>query len=950
MDLLENADRTFNADMRQMSLNQAVSTPALLWSPGEVEGELPQAANTSGDAAAAAAAATPVLQPVQTIPDLYEAAAVAAEVFQELMNDLVEKTNLDPSMLHLAPLKGQDRAAEKARDDYSGRTPGPAVSWLFDIVRGSLECDTEDQICSVLESLFVNPDPRLQVIRLKNRFINPTPGGFRDVNMNIRIRIDGDNGAAGTTSIPVYHVCELQVHHQAVKGLAKELAAHDVYSFFRTYFRGSLSAVDARLRLMEQILGNEPVAQQQHAETSTTETTTATASTTVIDLSRQVDDVIRGGEVERLHAMRSLLELMNEADLAIRVQQRLLQLAQDDVVANVEGADVFLTQLTNNLGTLQYKAGLRDEALVSFRECLAKYEAMDVAEWEKRRRSRRSRRRRRAGSRVGAVSDVVGPVGGGEGPPGDHAEQQQIQSHAIDAEASQHQAQPCPASASALAAEQEEVEEERAVVVDDSDLTLDVVNNIAIILMEQCHYSEAKDMFMRALRGNERLYGTEHLKSLVAVNNLAIMNRQLGNYEIAKELYERALAGRMAALGKDHPDTVMVVGNLSVLLNNMGQLDECEVLTLQALESNERLYGPDHPETLGAMANLTNVYISMGRRDEARVFCEKALRGREVTLGPDHLSTLSSVLSLSAILMDEGDIDEALRLNQRVAAGHKSIFGSTVNLSTLVVLNNQGVMWLKKNELQNALQAFEEVRAGRELLLGPLHSDTLYVIDNCARMNKGLLNWDAALRDFQTVVEGRRLLFERDGNTRDLSLSWGARRSRANVLKSKGESDLAHDDLYALILDISENGEVYRDWNMTFGAIADMAYLCLEARRLTEAKSYFENAVSLATQLTGPENPITLQMQAGLQACTEPEITLAIDDFPDFVQHPLHTAHRLCKSAVDAGGYGCDQCGRSGFESRFWCRGEVDGECCNVDVCLPCISQYLSEEEPSSDD
>ena len=49
-------------------------------------------------------------------------------------------------------------------------------------------------------------DPEIDVVRLKNRFKNPTAAGFRDLNFNIRIKC----------LVPglerIHHICELQVY------------------------------------------------------------------------------------------------------------------------------------------------------------------------------------------------------------------------------------------------------------------------------------------------------------------------------------------------------------------------------------------------------------------------------------------------------------------------------------------------------------------------------------------------------------------------------------------------------------------------------------------------------------------------------------------------------------------------------------------------------------------
>lgn len=144
--------------------------------------------------------------PVDFIDELYESAIKAKELFEVLMTETIESLLLPLSYLTVAPLKGKDRSFEKARDDYESREPGFGVRWLWDIVRGCITCDTEDEILTLLDYLD-RSCRNLEIVRLKNRFATPTPGGFRDINMNIRIQIGRNGDGDG-----IYHICELQIH------------------------------------------------------------------------------------------------------------------------------------------------------------------------------------------------------------------------------------------------------------------------------------------------------------------------------------------------------------------------------------------------------------------------------------------------------------------------------------------------------------------------------------------------------------------------------------------------------------------------------------------------------------------------------------------------------------------------------------------------------------------
>jgi tetratricopeptide (TPR) repeat protein len=166
---------------------------------------------------------------VENLEELYIAARAAHDIFKTLILCTVpsELASLGFSFAAnflggttkdsfvVPETKGEARAKEKATDDYGSRSPGPKEAWLFDIVRGAVLCDSEDEIGAVIEVL----KKHVEIIRLKNRFKHCTPAGFRDININLRMKI----------SEGVYHIAELQIHHRTIKEFSKNSRSHEHY-------------------------------------------------------------------------------------------------------------------------------------------------------------------------------------------------------------------------------------------------------------------------------------------------------------------------------------------------------------------------------------------------------------------------------------------------------------------------------------------------------------------------------------------------------------------------------------------------------------------------------------------------------------------------------------------------------------------------------------------------
>merc|ERR1711959_581620 len=64
---------------------------------------------------------------------------------------------------------------------------------------------------------------KIDVLRVKNRFAEPTSGGWADFMISFRFRSD-----------PNQHVCELQLCHKDMMNVRKQMGAHHEYAEFRS--------------------------------------------------------------------------------------------------------------------------------------------------------------------------------------------------------------------------------------------------------------------------------------------------------------------------------------------------------------------------------------------------------------------------------------------------------------------------------------------------------------------------------------------------------------------------------------------------------------------------------------------------------------------------------------------------------------------------------------------
>ena len=147
---------------------------------------------------------------------MLEARCVAVEVAASVRN---------------APLKHLFRVCEKlALEEKNGAGERRwQAHGICDVVRGSVTCDDMGSLTKVLGILRqMHEEGHLVLVRGKNRFAHPTPGGWADGMLNFSVTVLGEGGGAA-----LKFVCELQLIHGKLLTARKEMGGHAVYGGFR---------------------------------------------------------------------------------------------------------------------------------------------------------------------------------------------------------------------------------------------------------------------------------------------------------------------------------------------------------------------------------------------------------------------------------------------------------------------------------------------------------------------------------------------------------------------------------------------------------------------------------------------------------------------------------------------------------------------------------------------
>jgi hypothetical protein len=193
------------------------------------------------------------------------------------------------------------------------------------------------------------------------------------------------------------------------------------------------------------------------------------------------------------------------------------------------------------------------------------------------------------------------------------------------------------------------VEIRRRALGDDHPDTLQSMNNLAVLYLQQGDALRAEPLFARILEVRRRLLGEENPDTLISLNNLAATYRMEGKYSQAEPLLVRALAIKRRVLGEIHHSTATAWNALAALYRQEGRLSESEPLQLKAVEVWRAVSGDEGPETLNSISGLAALYQAQKRYAEAEDLWTEVLAVQRRILGAKHPNTLDVMASLGEV-------------------------------------------------------------------------------------------------------------------------------------------------------------------------------------------------------------------------------------------------------------------------------------------------------------
>lgn len=140
--------------------------------------------------------------------------------------------------------------------------------------------------------------------------------------------------------------------------------------------------------------------------------------------------------------------------------------------------------------------------------------------------------------------------------------------------------------------------------------TLDTINNLGLLYVDQGKLVEAEKMYERALEGYEKAWGSDHT-TLVTANNLGSLYAKHGKLEDAETMYQRTLRGYENVF-KPHDMLTFVPAlhstySYGALLERLGRQIDAKLMYTKALRGYEEVFGTRYRWYLAAHEHLRNL-------------------------------------------------------------------------------------------------------------------------------------------------------------------------------------------------------------------------------------------------------------------------------------------------------------------------------------------------------
>ena len=260
----------------------------------------------------------------------------------------------------------------------------------------------------------------------------------------------------------------------------------------------------------------------------------------------------------------------------------------------------------------------------------------------------------------------------------------------------------------------------------------DGLQRIAVYLGISGNYAAARNLWKTVLELKERVYGPEHLETLIARANLARWTGDAGDSAGARDEFSALVPAIERVLGPDHPDTLTACGHLAYWTGQVGDPAGARDQFAALLPIRVRVLGPEHPDTLTFRTNLARWTGEAGDAAGARDQFAALLPIRVRVHGPEHPGTLNARANFARWTGEAGDPAGARDQYAALLPIRVRVSGPE-HPDTLIDRINHAAFTGESGDAAGARDQFAALVPVIERVRGPEHPETLNARANLAR-------------------------------------------------------------------------------------------------------------------------------------------------------------------------------------------------------------------------
>ncbi|GFF49002.1 hypothetical protein IFM58399_08447 [Aspergillus lentulus] len=389
----------------------------------------------------------------------------------------------------------------------------------------------------------------------------------------------------------------------------------------------------------------------------------------------------------------------------------------------------------------------------------------------------------------------------------------------------------------------------------DDILTLESQQALADILLRLGRLDEAIKLYEKALEANRAVRGALCRTSLELMDRLGEANEQQGRHSEAEKIYRQAVEGKKVLLGDEHESTVKTRISLDLLLGLQSGYDRAYDLYSNAIALSTRTFGEEHPDTIRLHCNLASLYLTQGNWEAAEEVQHQAHRTFARVLGEHHPSTLVCLSNLAVFKQRKGEYSQAEELHRSLYDRRSAILG-VHHPYTLTSMFHLAEVLVELDQHAEASDLFEEVLTGRQGALGAKHPDTLRCMSSLAGVLDDLDQSEDAERMYLECLRLKREIFPPDHPEILTDLN-----NLAEVLRQSGELSQA-ESMHREALRLHGN----RDAGLGSVSRANLGRVLYLQGRYDEAVDMFQQALASAGEAATEQSPFVEMVSDRLEA------------------------------------------------------------------------------------